>query len=116
MKNDSPLSMTGIILPDPTLGSIDIGVAAADSEGYYQCLATNGHGQTMSNLIFLQMGSLPQFASTPTAIYTVQPNDKLCIRCNPPTSVPSAEYYWTYNETNARVTLSSRIQINFNGR
>ena len=87
-------------------------------QGYYQCILVNNFGMTMSNMTFVQMGTLKFFPpNIPATNYSVDVNGYVCLTCLQPPSIPNAQIYWTYNYTGMTgkpipVTETAKIQTN----
>jgi len=104
--------------PNPGLGTIVINPCGLADQGYYQCILTNSFGMTMSNMTFVQMGTLGTFPpNIPATNYSVDVNGYTCLTCRQLPSIPAAQIFWTYNYTGIQVkpipvTETAKIQTN----
>ncbi|KAH9364561.1 hypothetical protein HPB48_021047 [Haemaphysalis longicornis] len=80
-------------------------------EGLYQCRATNLHGTSVSNAVFLRKAELNNFAEESTKEVYVVEGDPLSLDCNPPTGYPRPNIFWLiqYMSGALRNVNSSRI-------
>lgn len=80
-------------------------------EGLYQCRATNVHGTSVSNSVFLRKSELNSFAEETTKEVYVMEGDPLSLDCNPPTGYPRPKIFWLiqYSSGALRNVNSSRI-------
>nr|XP_037271321.1 neuroglian-like [Rhipicephalus microplus] len=80
-------------------------------EGLYQCRATNLHGTSVSNAVFLRKAELNNFAEETTKEVYVVEGDPLSLDCNPPTGYPRPNIFWLiqYSSGALRNVNSSRI-------
>ncbi|EEC12870.1 neuronal cell adhesion molecule, putative [Ixodes scapularis] len=80
-------------------------------EGLYQCFASNLHGTSVSNSVFLRKSELNSFAEESTKEVYVVEGDPLSLDCNPPTGYPRPNIFWLiqYSSGALRNVNSSRI-------
>lgn len=123
-KNDEQLSWNTVKIsrPDPTVGSIEIRDASEQNVGDYQCNVTGKYGTAMSNVTQLVMGVLDEFSGGENVTpHETTEYSKFSLPCHAPRSIPDAEYFWSYQESNSStcfipIQLDSRRQVDQQGK
>jgi hypothetical protein len=105
---------------DPTDGTITIRPSTVLDEGYYQCVASNQHGKSLSMVAFLQKAVLGSYISAETRPYPVTEGESLIVQCEGIASVPKATFSWALvvdqiDQNPVGLVTSRRIQIDEKG-
>lgn len=68
--------------------------------------------------LWLRMGKLDDFMVTPSLTYTPRLGDSVVLNCNPPTSYPPADVWWSLLAPEGLVepvTYNNRISMDLEG-
>lgn len=90
-------------------------------EGLYQCFATNIHGTSMSNAVFLRKSELNSFPDEHPQEMHVMEGSPLTLDCNPPTGYPKPTIFWIIQSfsgslrsiNNSRITVDPEGDLHF---
>lgn len=106
------------ITQQPRRGSLVFTKPQAVDEGLYQCFASNKHGVSVSNAVFLKKAELNAFSNDEIEdIYAIE-GELLTIPCNPPTGYPKPKIFWIIQSNSGALINginSSRLSVDPEG-
>jgi len=121
IRNGEPLEMRNNIRMSAVDGTVTIDPATTLDEGFYQCIAFNSYGKTLTGVSHLQRAVLAGTAgNVMTTVYDVREGDSLMVRCQSVRSSPAPVMTWLLTETIVSesaiaLTLNRRITIDEKG-
>lgn len=108
------------ILPDHVVqkagqGTLQFSEATADDEGYYQCIAKNQLGTSLSQVCHVR----PAVMGTSNDPKTIrkQPfiGTSVTLNCDAPRSFPDGELYWGHGPRESSIALNERVAMDTDG-
>uniref|UniRef100_A0A1W7RA45 Neuronal cell adhesion molecule n=1 Tax=Hadrurus spadix TaxID=141984 RepID=A0A1W7RA45_9SCOR len=93
-KDFNYVSYDNRISQQPRRGTLVFTKPEDIDEGLYQCFATNSHGVSVSNAVFLRKSELRLFPNRDVQEKHVTAGDVLTLECSPPTGYPKPKIFW----------------------
>lgn len=106
------------ITQQPRRGSLVFTKPQAMDEGLYQCFASNKHGTSVSNAVFLKKAELNSFSSNEISTLYATEGEPYTIPCHPPTGYPKPQVFWIIQSDSGALINginSSRLSVDPEG-
>ncbi|RWS23500.1 neuronal cell adhesion molecule-like protein, partial [Leptotrombidium deliense] len=102
IKNDSPFDVSANprITRFPRVGTIKFDPTSPDDEGYYQCIAENILGTSLSNIALLKKFDMSGFSNQSTVEKYVKKGEPITLTCDRPIGYPQPSIFWNLQQSN----------------
>lgn len=106
------------ISQQPKRGTLVFGKPESMDEGLYQCFATNEHGTSLSNAVFLRKAELNSFSNSQPEQIEVEEGQPLSLDCNSPSGYPKPVLNWVIYGSSSTINSvnSSRLTMDPEGK
>ena len=89
-----------IVYSDLKSGTIHISDMVEEDAGFYQCIAKNPYGLSMSKIVRLEKTTKKIFETSGSQKYSRLPGHRLVMNCNPPKNNPPGKLKWVLYDAN----------------